>query len=120
MEVALKNNHRSVRQFMVMARFMCYNLLIHCLFSAVLMLASQVFFTGHTELHDKIISSACKTKLADFVMFVSCVINLLMHCLFSAVLMLASQVFFKVQMELLTACLFLRVLMRTLCYSLRS
>jgi len=26
---------------------MCYDLLIHCLFSAVLMLASQVFFTGH-------------------------------------------------------------------------
>jgi hypothetical protein len=30
-----------------------------------------LFFTGHMELHDKIISSSCESKLADFVMFVS-------------------------------------------------
>jgi len=61
MELAM-NNHPSVRQFIVMARFMCYYL----------------FFTGHMpalsadrELHDKIISSICTSKLADFVMFVS-------------------------------------------------
>ncbi len=29
------------------------------------------FFTGHMELHDKIKSSACESKLADFVLFVS-------------------------------------------------
>ncbi len=36
------------------------------------------FFTGHMELHDKIISSACESKLADFVMFVSSDSNLIL------------------------------------------
>lgn len=30
-----------------------------------------LFFRGHMELHDKIITSGCESKLADFVIFVS-------------------------------------------------
>jgi len=43
---------------------MCYYLLIHCLFLAVLMLASQVFFRGHMEfLTTKLILMVLKKSL---------------------------------------------------------
>jgi len=41
------------------------------IFSGINACFAGIFYGSHGKLHDKIMSSACESKLADFVMFVA-------------------------------------------------